>query len=486
MMRQLPRSQERNIVINYSALRFTAILLMASASPAFAAREKKLPAIPPAFSITPTLGGYLFAGSTNLDAAPLYGVRVAYDITGKNIADSLGIEGSLNYFSTKSSDAQSATGYLYRLDAIYPFNPRNKLVTFIAVGVGGMSTTSGSQSDSSPLLNYGLGMKYFFKDYLGVRADFRHLIVYDNISTRSDFELSAGVTYVFGKERKKVVPPPVAISKSPAMPSLDEITKGMKTPDAAPKPLLPEAPKTVPPETPEPVQPGTPELLSRTPKPLSVLETLGAAGAAAVGIFIPGVSPLQSQLQAGRAPVGPAAEKSRQPESPATPVAPQQGETKAALPAAPAALPAAPAALPGAPAAIAQPPAAVRGGTVKESAPVPVPKSLTVYFKVNSAAVEPRYYSELKVLAQILKGSPGASATIEGHTDSTGRLSINDPLSQRRAQSVKRALVKFGASARTVTVKGYAASVPVADNLTREGKQQNRRATAIVTLKTRR
>jgi hypothetical protein len=72
-------------------------------------------------SVTPTIGGYFFAGSEQRDATQSYGHKVGFDNLAKTMTYRLGIEGSLNYFTTRSKpDTTDASGYLYRLDAIYP------------------------------------------------------------------------------------------------------------------------------------------------------------------------------------------------------------------------------------------------------------------------------------------------------------------------------------------------------------------------------
>jgi len=64
---------------------------------------------------------------------------------------------------------------------------------------------------------------------------------------------------------------------------------------------------------------------------------------------------------------------------------------------------------------------------------------------------------------------------IAGHADSTGNDAINDPLSQRRADAVKKYLVKKGVDSKRLVSKGYGSRRPIATNKTKEGRRQNRR-----------
>ena len=111
-----------------------------------------------------------------------------------------------------------------------------------------------------------------------------------------------------------------------------------------------------------------------------------------------------------------------------------------------------------------------------------VVRKLTVEFDLNSAAVKPKYYRQLRKIAAILSTSPDSAALIEGHTDSTGNRRFNFRLSAQRATSVKNILVKFGADPAKLAAKGYGPSRPIADNATKEGRQKNRRTVTKVTV----
>jgi outer membrane protein OmpA-like peptidoglycan-associated protein len=270
MMVQSWICSEKNLAKTVFALIFILIVSASIPSPVFAAvksRSKPIPVTLGGFSLTPTIGGYFFAGSEQRDATQSYGLKAGYDIIGKSIADSLGIEGTLNYFTTKSkTDASDATGYLFRLDAIYPTIIAGKWMPFLAVGAGGIVIDSVSHADKSPLLNYGAGLKYFLEDYLAVRADARHLVVYNNVNTRNNFEIGIGMSYYFGKERKKKPVPPPATKKTSGIPALEDIAKttGGKY-DEVNKPAVKDE---TPPGTPSP-----PLLLSLALSPLVALES---------------------------------------------------------------------------------------------------------------------------------------------------------------------------------------------------------------------
>jgi peptidoglycan-binding protein ArfA len=64
---------------------------------------------------------------------------------------------------------------------------------------------------------------------------------------------------------------------------------------------------------------------------------------------------------------------------------------------------------------------------------------------------------------------------IAGYTDNTRDEALNVALSQRRADAVRDALIKFGAVPDVLVAKGYGSADPIASNDTPEGRKRNRR-----------
>ena len=63
---------------------------------------------------------------------------------------------------------------------------------------------------------------------------------------------------------------------------------------------------------------------------------------------------------------------------------------------------------------------------------------------------------------------------IEGFTDSVGDDSYNQTLSERRAATVRLALMNEGVASDRIISRGYGEAFPVASNDTPEGRQRNR------------
>ncbi|MEM0899706.1 MAG: OmpA family protein, partial [Pseudomonadota bacterium] len=64
---------------------------------------------------------------------------------------------------------------------------------------------------------------------------------------------------------------------------------------------------------------------------------------------------------------------------------------------------------------------------------------------------------------------------VEGHTDSRGSRSLNQGLSDSRANAVRDYLVNAGVSADRLQAQGFGEANPIASNQTPEGRAQNRR-----------
>ena len=99
-----------------------------------------------------------------------------------------------------------------------------------------------------------------------------------------------------------------------------------------------------------------------------------------------------------------------------------------------------------------------------------------VNFASDSAEVPEAMAPFLKSAAADLKQlKAGHVLEIAGYTDSTGDAALNLALSQKRAEAVREALIKYGADPDMLVAKGYGEADPVAGNDSAEGRLKNRR-----------
>lgn len=102
-------------------------------------------------------------------------------------------------------------------------------------------------------------------------------------------------------------------------------------------------------------------------------------------------------------------------------------------------------------------------------------RSGNIYFRSGSSRLDQASAPLLGEVVDIVNRCPGLEIEIAGHTDSVGKDSSNQRLSELRAKSVATYLVNQGIPASRLMSKGYGESRPIADNETPEGKSKNRR-----------
>ena len=102
------------------------------------------------------------------------------------------------------------------------------------------------------------------------------------------------------------------------------------------------------------------------------------------------------------------------------------------------------------------------------------------WFDFDSAVLKAGAYDEIDRVAAILNRYPETSIRIEGHTDSIGNENYNQELSERRAISVKNALVAKGVTESRLQTIGFGEAKPIADNNTEGGRQLNRRVEIVI------
>jgi outer membrane protein OmpA-like peptidoglycan-associated protein len=98
-----------------------------------------------------------------------------------------------------------------------------------------------------------------------------------------------------------------------------------------------------------------------------------------------------------------------------------------------------------------------------------------VTFKFDSDVLGDAAINALDEVAGQVAASSGYLIELQGFTDSVGNEKYNFGLSVRRAESVLRYLVSRNVPLFRISVVGLGTATPVADNKTREGREQNRR-----------
>ncbi len=104
-------------------------------------------------------------------------------------------------------------------------------------------------------------------------------------------------------------------------------------------------------------------------------------------------------------------------------------------------------------------------------------KIVSVNFKVNSFVLSPEAKTVLDAIAMQAKTEKGYVIEVAGHASADGKLEVNRKLSRERADAVIQYLVESHniPQRRIASTFGYGIAQPVADNTTKEGREQNRR-----------
>lgn len=103
-----------------------------------------------------------------------------------------------------------------------------------------------------------------------------------------------------------------------------------------------------------------------------------------------------------------------------------------------------------------------------------------VLFDTDHAHIKSGAMRNVEKLAGFLRDYPMRTAEIDGFTDSVGGEAHNLELSDRRADSVRTALVSMGIDASRLTTHGYGEAYPVAGNQNAGSRQLNRRVEVIL------
>jgi peptidoglycan-associated lipoprotein len=98
-----------------------------------------------------------------------------------------------------------------------------------------------------------------------------------------------------------------------------------------------------------------------------------------------------------------------------------------------------------------------------------------IYFDFDSSEIKGEGAGIVAAHARYLATNPTVRVRLEGHTDERGSREYNIGLGERRAQSVRRALLLQGATETQLSTVSYGAERPVAAGSNESAWQQNRR-----------
>ena len=107
-----------------------------------------------------------------------------------------------------------------------------------------------------------------------------------------------------------------------------------------------------------------------------------------------------------------------------------------------------------------------------------------ISFETGNATIKPSSYPMLDEVVSIISEYKDYDLKMGGHTDNVGNDASNLKLSQSRVDAVKTYLVSKGVSESRIAATGYGETIPIGDNNTTKGKEQNRRVELELVLRT--
>jgi peptidoglycan-associated lipoprotein len=113
--------------------------------------------------------------------------------------------------------------------------------------------------------------------------------------------------------------------------------------------------------------------------------------------------------------------------------------------------------------------------TPQQQALADLQQKSVVFFEFDSSEIRPEYVPVVAAHASYLVKYPTARVRLEGHTDERGSREYNIGLGERRAQTVRRALLVQGVAEAQITTVSYGEERPAVEGSDEAAYAQNRR-----------
>lgn len=164
------------------------------------------------FEVGPFVGYHYFDNKQNLEDSFSYGGRLGYNFTSHLGAEiTLGVVDAdvdnKSLVGLAKGQYRSPTNNVdlkyYQVDAIYQFNPTQRLSPFVTAGIGRSLYSPGVMNNDTNTINLGIGAKYWVKKDIAVRVDVR---AFEEKSFRN-YCGTVELVYAFGgrAEHKEIV-----------------------------------------------------------------------------------------------------------------------------------------------------------------------------------------------------------------------------------------------------------------------------------------
>lgn len=102
-----------------------------------------------------------------------------------------------------------------------------------------------------------------------------------------------------------------------------------------------------------------------------------------------------------------------------------------------------------------------------------------VNFDSSSYKLTKEFQDKLNVILEIAQECFGYKLLAIGHTDSTASEKFNKHLSKQRANAIRNFFISNGINSSRIKTKWYGETQPIASNITKDGRFENRRVEII-------
>jgi len=117
--------------------------------------------------------------------------------------------------------------------------------------------------------------------------------------------------------------------------------------------------------------------------------------------------------------------------------------------------------------------------TAQQQALADLKQKSTIYFAYDSSEIRPEYIEVVAAHAAYLVKYPSARVRLEGHADERGSREYNIGLGERRAQTVRHALMLQGVAEAQLTTVSYGEERPAVEGSDEAAYAQNRRVEVV-------
>ncbi|PLX77249.1 MAG: hypothetical protein C0615_05710 [Desulfuromonas sp.] len=177
--------------MNISKFLFAAVFITISLFPANSWAQIRSGA----FTFSPMIGGIIMDDDQPVDDDMAYSIAVGYNFT-----EALALEAAGTFAELEVENSNNEVDLEnYRLDALYHFMTDRTLVPYVAAGIGSYEL----DDNSDFMANYGVGLLYFLKDDIALRADVRHLAAF----SENNLLYTVGLKFQFGGKGMAEVAP---------------------------------------------------------------------------------------------------------------------------------------------------------------------------------------------------------------------------------------------------------------------------------------